>query len=145
MKPSKNWLQRLLFRDRRSAGRCSLPPLIAHYWTGDPPSGQCIRDISLTGLFVQTEPNWYPGTIVRITLQRTDGTVEDREDCTTVQAMAVRLETDGVGFAFVMPPITKRRRHAENVDLVANRESLKRFVNKLKQGNLEARFGPWID
>jgi hypothetical protein len=63
----------------------------------------------------------------------------------TVQAMAVRVEADGVGFAFVMPAITKRRRWVDHVDLVADRESLTRFVDKLKQGNLEARFDPWID
>ena len=48
-------------------------------------------------------------------------------------------------FAFVTPAIIKRRRQVENEDLVADRESLKRFVDKLKNGNLEARFDPWID
>ncbi len=145
MTPSKNWLQRLWSKDRRSADRCLFPPLIAHYWTGGPPSGQRIRDISHSGLFLQTDQKWYPGTIVRITLQRNDITSGNPERYMTVQGMVVRDEPDGAGFAFILPAITRKRRRLEGVDLVVDKESLEKFVNKLKEKNIEVCFDAWVD
>ncbi len=70
-KPSNSWLKNLFSSssDRRNATRHLSPQLIAFYWNGGAPVAHAFRDISRTGLFLLTDDNWYPGTIVRLTLQ----------------------------------------------------------------------------
>ena len=72
-RPPKSWLQRWWSPDPRRAPREPAKGLAAYYWTGAPPAAHSIRDISSTGLYVVTEERWYPGTLVLMTLQRTDG------------------------------------------------------------------------
>ena len=104
MKRGKNWLQRLLSQDRRSADRHLKPRLVAYYWDGAAPVPHEIRDISLNGMYLLTTERWYPGTLVMITLQRTDSSAYARDARSiAVQAKVVRWGPDGVGFKLIFP------------------------------------------
>ena len=41
------------------------------YWDGSVPAGHQLRDVSLAGAYLYTSERWYPGTIIRLLLQRT--------------------------------------------------------------------------
>jgi hypothetical protein len=104
--PPRSWLQRWLFPEpedpRRNAHRKPAPGLTAHFFTGGAPQAHAIRDISESGLFVVTAERWYPGTIIRMTLSKTDISGHLSERSITVQARSVRWGNDGVGLEFVL-------------------------------------------
>jgi len=134
MSSGKNWFERLwsTSKDNRRAERRPGPPLIAHYWTGAAPAGQGIQDISATGLYLQTEQRWYPGTVVKLILQRTDGLEEETEDSIAVQAKVVRMDSNGVGFAFVVEKAQPVRPGQSRLDVVADQKSLDEFLLRLR-------------
>jgi hypothetical protein len=132
-RPPKNWLQRWWSPDPRKAPRDHVPGLAAYYWNGAPPKAHNIRDISSTGLYLVTEERWYPGTLVLMTLQRTDCGDESSERTISVHSRAVRWGADGVGLQFVL---SKAHNPPAGVNLqngVDERE-LERFLQKLKNG-----------
>jgi hypothetical protein len=92
----------ILTRDHRRTERKHDPAVVAHYWTGSAPEAQRVGDISWQGMYLLTEHRWCLGTIIRITLQRSDGVREGEEHSVTVQAKVTRLGTDGVAFAFIL-------------------------------------------
>lgn len=98
----KQWWKWLLSNDRRRTDRQSAPKLVVYYWTGASPKQHQVRDISPTGLYVVTDERWYPGTVVKMTLQRTNGTEANVVEHISVECKAVRWGEDGVGLAFVM-------------------------------------------
>jgi hypothetical protein len=139
MKSVNRWLEQLSFRDRRKTTRQESPHLVAHYWDGAAPLAHRIRDISSTGLYLLTEQRWYPGTLVRILLQRTDVAETDPDRSITVNAKVVRSGSDGVGLALVLlaahaPPGT----HRVSVD-GANRQSFHRFLELFLGSESEQR------
>jgi hypothetical protein len=89
-------------RDRRRADRQSLPNLIAYFFTGGAPEPQKIRNISVTGFYLQTEDRWMPGTVVRMTLQKMGSKGDDPSDTITVNSRIVRWGPDGEGFEFIL-------------------------------------------
>ena len=89
-------------RERRRAERQSLPGLIAYFFTGGAPEPQRIRNISVTGFFLETEDRWMPGTVVRMTLQKAGSKGDDPSDSITVNSRIVRWATDGEGFEFML-------------------------------------------
>src|SRR5579863_3173200 len=98
----KTWLQNWLSSDRRRSHRQPLPGLVAYYWTGGTPRAYQISDISTSGFYVLTEERWFPGTLVLMTLQRTDSSGRNTEDSIAVQSRVVRWGSDGLGLAFVL-------------------------------------------
>jgi hypothetical protein len=72
VKQPKNWFERWWSPDPRRAPRVPGNGLAAYYWNGALPAAHGIRDISSSGVYVVTEERWYPGTLVLMTLQRTD-------------------------------------------------------------------------
>ncbi|MGB6690348.1 MAG: PilZ domain-containing protein, partial [Terracidiphilus sp.] len=97
------------------------------YWTGAAPQAHNIRDISSTGLYVVTEERWYPGTLVLMTLQRTDDGEEVSERSIAVMSRAVRWGEDGVGLQFILPKAQDPRR-GDGVD----RKTLEKFLQGLR-------------
>jgi hypothetical protein len=89
-------------RDRRRADRQSLPGLIAYFFTGGAPEPQKIRNISVTGFYLETEDRWMPGTVVRMTLQKLGSKGDDPSDTITVNSRIVRWGPDGEGFEFIL-------------------------------------------
>jgi uncharacterized membrane protein (UPF0127 family) len=130
----RSWLDRWWSPDPRKAPREPSPGLAAYYWNGAAPQAHGIRDISSTGLYVVTEERWYPGTLVLMTLQRTDVGEEIEERAIQVQSRAVRWGNDGVGLKFVLPDSREMRRGHNNVVDGADKKGLDRFLRKLRKG-----------
>ena len=128
MKSVNRWLESLSSRERRRAPRREVPNLVAHYWDGAAPLAHRIRDISSTGLYLLTEQRWYPGTLVRILLQRTDVAETDPDRSITVNAKVVRSGSDGVGLTLVLLE-SHASRGAQGVSVDgADRQSFHRFL-----------------
>jgi Flp pilus assembly protein TadG len=92
-----------------------------------------IRNISATGFYLLTRERWHPGTLVTMTLQRTDGTKEnsDTEQYISVLSKVVRVGQDGVGLMFVPVEVkssdsVKYQRHKP-----ADKRALGRFLKHL--------------
>ncbi len=132
VRPPRNWLERWWSPDPRQAPREAAPGLAAYYWNGAAPKAHSIRDISSSGLYVVTEERWYPGTLVLMTLQRTDGRDKTAERSIAVQSRAVRWGNDGVGLEFVLPHARNIRRGYDPMTEGADRKALDRFLRKLK-------------
>jgi PilZ domain len=133
----RDWIKKLTSSDHRKAPRTESPLLVAYYWDGSVPMSHEIRNISATGFYLLTRERWHPGTVVTMTLQRTDGTKEDKEDTNperyiSVMSKVVRLGQDGVGFAFV--PLEARDSGAEKASKgkPAGKKALDRFMEQLK-------------
>jgi hypothetical protein len=98
------WFARSKSHDRRSGERHSVPLLVAYYWNGANATPHGVRDMSTSGVYVETEDRWYPGTLVLITLQKSVGDADAQLPRSIgVQSKVVRSGPDGVGFTFVFP------------------------------------------
>ncbi len=106
----RNWFEELMFADQRRAQRHSTPRLVAYYWDGATPQARPIRDVSSRGLYLVTEQRWYPGTLVTMTLQRTEKEHDGTKRSIAVQARVIRDGDDGVAFAFAFPQAADARR-----------------------------------
>ena len=134
-RPPRTWLERWWSPDPRRAPREVLPGLAAYYWNGAAPEPHGIRDISSSGLYVVTEERWYPGTLVLMTLTRTDVGEEVEERSIAVQSRAVRWGNDGVGLKFVLPDEKNIKRGHNMLTDGADRKALEKFLQRLKKGN----------
>jgi len=104
-KKKKSWLQKLISPDPvepRKNTRETVPGLTAYFFTGGTPMAQTIRDISSTGLFVVTEERWYPGTLVQMTLKKTEEGMPRTEYSISLTVKALRWGNDGVGVQFIL-------------------------------------------
>lgn len=136
-KKKKGWLQRMFGpaepAEPRKNMRESVPGLTAYFFTGGTPVAHPIRDISTTGLFVVTEERWYPGTLVQMTLKKTEEGIPRTEYSIALMAKALRWGNDGVGVAFVL-----RDSHVSGYDALwaegATREEMDRFLDRIGLG-----------
>jgi hypothetical protein len=135
-KKKKGWLQRFLAPEEvqpRKNLRESLPGLTAYFFTGGTPVAHTIRDISSTGLFVVTDERWYPGTLVQMTLKKTEEGMPRTEYSIALMAKSLRWGNDGVGVAFVLRDPRNSGYdafHAEG----ATRAELDQFLEKIGLG-----------
>lgn len=97
----KSWLPQGNSRDRRGAKRTRWPRLVAYDASGTALVVHGVRDISATGLYLMTDERWPMGTLVRMTLQRSDGLDDLSMQPITVQLKVTRWGHDGVGLEFV--------------------------------------------
>jgi len=125
--------------DNRQAERQARPSVVAHYWTGAAPMAIGIRDISSKGLYLLTDERWYPGTVVKITLQGMKGTDESPGQSIAVQSKVVRWDTDGVGLAFVLASQRDPSREKGPMDVVMDQKTLDIFLTQLRANNSEVR------
>ncbi len=133
--PPKNWLQRWWSPDPRVAPRDPAHGLAAYYWNGAAPQAHSVKDISSSGLYLVTEERWYPGTLVMMTLQRTECGEENAERSISVHSRAIRWGNDGVGLQFVMAnPNLAHSGVTAAVDGVDKKE-LERFLKRLRMGD----------
>jgi hypothetical protein len=132
VRQQRNWFKRWWSPDPRKAPREKEPGLAAYYWNGATPVAHGVRDISSAGLYVVTEERWYPGTLVLMTLQRTDHGDEYAERSIAVQTRAVRWGPDGVGLQFVLAA-EKDLRAGKSATLdSAGRKEFDLFLEQLK-------------
>lgn len=112
--------------DRRRSDRVQTPKLAVYYWTGSKPVQHEVRDISPTGLYVVTEERWYPGTIVKMTLQRTGGGADEH---VSVESRAVRWGKDGVGLQFILLDSAKPVNKSRVLNEVIDKKSMEKFLS----------------
>ena len=129
----KTWLQNWLSSDRRRAQRTPLPGLVAYYWTGSAPRAYQIADISSTGFYLLTEERWFPGTMVLMTLQRTDSSGQNLDDSIAVQSRVVRWGSDGLGLAFVLSKYVDSRDTDALRQHGADKKTLEKFLARMKK------------
>jgi uncharacterized membrane protein (UPF0127 family) len=133
-KPPKSWLERWWSPDPRKAPRMDSPGLAAYYWTGAAPQARNIKDISNTGLYIVTEERWYPGTLVLMTLQRTDLGEESLERSISVHSRAVRWGNDGVGLQFILKNSPSMGPGKSPLVDAVDKKELDKFLEKLRRG-----------
>ncbi len=121
--------------ERRQSNRQPTANLKAYFWTGATPKAHEVRDVSPTGLYLKTEERWYPGTVVTMTLQRTDVPEESTERTITVQSKAVRSDADGVGLEFVLPEGKDGLETKNDFGKAANKKKLHRFLRFFDRRN----------
>jgi hypothetical protein len=119
---------------RRSAQRYIEPRLVAFYWDGVVPQPRYIRDVSASGFYLLTEERWYPGTLITMTLQRTEKSGDGSKRSIAVQARVIRSGEDGVAVKFVFLQAEQgpqvRSIIAEGVGL-ADKKTLELFLQPL--------------
>lgn len=94
-------LEKFLVPEADRAERRSVDQFAAYRWDGTGLAFDPVRNISASGLFLETNARWQPGTILALTLQR-EGPLElDPARRITTQAKVVRCGTDGVGLSFL--------------------------------------------
>jgi hypothetical protein len=132
---SASWFIRFLrwlSTDRRSAKRHPLPGLVAYYWTGGAPQAFHIGDISANGLYLLTDERWYPGTMILMTLQRTNTDGDDPDDFISVLTKVARWGTDGVGLSFI-PSNTVDLNSGEILpETGVGKKALNRFIQRVQ-------------
>jgi len=106
----KNWFEELMAGNQRRPQRYVAPRLVAYFFDGGTPTAHCIRDVSSSGMYLLTTQRWYPGTLVTITLQRTEKDQAGVKQSITVQARVMRSAEDGVGLRFGVPKTAEGRR-----------------------------------
>jgi PilZ domain len=130
MKSVASWFTKLSSTDHRKAQRMKAPLLVAYYWDGAAPMAHAVQDISSTGFYLLTGERWLPGTMVTMTLQRTDivnknsGTISHL----AVMSKVVRLDKNGVGFTFI--PLEERPESLNGRP--AGKKALAQFLDQLK-------------
>lgn len=82
------------------AERRPLPGLAAYHWDGSVPKLDRVRNISSTGVYLQTPDRWDMGEIITLTLQREGPPRMGFDHCVRLKTQAVRWGDDGVGLAF---------------------------------------------
>jgi len=126
---------RWLSTDRRGSKRHPLPGLVAYYWTGGAPQAFHIADISNNGLYLLTDERWFPGTMILMTLQRTNTDGDDPDDFISVLTKVIRWGTDGVGLSFV-PSNTVDLNSGETLpETGVGRKALHRFIQRVQQSD----------
>ncbi len=118
--------------DRRRANRYPLPGLVAFHWTGGAPKAYQLGDISETGFYLLTEERPLPGTIILMTLQRTDAGSESDGDSIAVHTKVVRWGVDGVGLLFVLAGSPSHNGGETMSENRADLKALKGFLARLK-------------
>ena len=132
---------RLWSKDRRRAKRHASFLLVAHYWDGASPAPRQVRDVGFGGMYLETEDQWYPNTLIKMTLTRSDKAEGEPDRSVAVTARVVRAGTDGVAFAFVLPSSMQAVDPESDLSMEADRETLKRFLSRLPKagGNSVSR------
>ena len=129
-----NWFEELMSQQRRSARRHIEPRLIAFYWHGVVPQPRHISNVSAGGFYLLTEDRWYPGTLITMTLQRTEKSGDGSTSSIAVQARVIRAGEDGVAVKFVFPKAEQGRQVrsiiADGVSL-ADKKTLELFLQPL--------------
>lgn len=117
--------------DRRAAGRHPLPGLIAYHQIGGTPQANRLGNISKNGFYLLTDERPYLGTMILMTLQKSDANGENIGDSISVFTKVIRQGSDGVGLAFVTARSTTTKGGEQPAKHVADRETLEEFLEGL--------------
>ena len=125
----QRWLSSETPRIQRLS-RHPLPELIAYHWSGGTPHPYALGDISGTGFYLLTDERPYPGTLIKMTLQRTSTGNERLQDSVAVYAKVVRWGPDGVGFAFAALNAKDAKKTDHRLGDLADQETLNMFLKR---------------
>lgn len=89
-------------KNRRRAGRIWGPALTAVYWTGGANTPLRVRDINADGAYIETDRDWFVGTVVHLVLQREGADNSSALESFGLWARIVRNEPGGIGVEFIM-------------------------------------------
>lgn len=123
---------RWLSTDRRASKRHPLPGLVAYYWTGGAPEAFHIADISGVGLYLLTDERWFPGTMILMTLQRTNTDGEGPDDYIAVQTRVARWGSDGLGLSFVPSNAVDLNTGQPLPEMGVGKKALHRFIQRVQ-------------
>ena len=139
MKSVTGWFKRISSPEHRKAQRTKGPLLVAYYWDGSAPISRTIQNISSNGFYLVTRERWLPGTMVTMTLQRTNMAHENSgtDRHISVLSKVVRLDEDGVGFAFI--PLEPHPGDLKSKPV--GQKALNSFLQQLKLDRGHAIFG----
>ena len=118
--------------ERRRASRYVSPGLVAFYWTGGAPRSFEVGKISATGLYLLTKERWAPETRIQMTLQTAAPEGKNSSDSIHVLTEVVNLDSDGVGFRFVLPESERQKSGDRLPGEETNKKALERFLRRLK-------------
>jgi hypothetical protein len=94
-------LNRARISERREDGRICVRDLEVFYAAGSKQMRSRVKDMSATGVYLQTDERWLPGTRVLLTLQRTGLLGQRLGPPLPLRARSVRAGEDGVALTFV--------------------------------------------
>jgi hypothetical protein len=137
MNPVINFLKKLSSSEHRHAQRRRTPKLVAYFWDGSSPMAHEVSNISSTGFYLLTKERWHLGTIVTMTLQRTDAAPADSgmQNHISVLSKVIRLDEDGVGFAFIPIETNGNDSTRPSVSRPVGKKALNRFLEQLQFDN----------
>ena len=132
METVRSWFKKLSSANHRRADRLESPMLVAYYWDGSIPEGHEIRNISSTGFYLATGMRWLPGTVITMTLQRTDipDATSSPEGYITVLSKVIRVDKDGVGLVFV--PVAEHNGANSRTRGAISKKAIGKFLEHLK-------------
>lgn len=89
-------------RERRRSPRIKVEDLTASYWTGAAPSPRPVREIGMAGAVIETDDAYYPGTLMRVSLDVPDGAHASHPAVSfALWARVVRKVSKGIGVEFL--------------------------------------------
>ena len=132
METVRKWLKKLSSANHRRDNRLESPTLVAYYWDGSIPEGHEVRNISSTGFYVVTGERWIPGTVITMTLQRTDipDATSNPEGYITVLSKVIRVDKDGVGLIFL--PVAEKNGANGRTRGAISKKAIGKFMEHLK-------------
>jgi hypothetical protein len=83
-------------------------------------------------MYLETEDQWYPNTLIKMTLTRSDKAEGEPGRSVAVTARVVRAGTDGVAFAFVLPSSIQALDAESDFHGEADLRNLKAFLARLQ-------------
>lgn len=100
------WPRWIVKREARFEKRQALPQALVHYWDGGMSRTCSLRNISLSGMYIEAGDRWFPNTIIKVMLEarpaRRDKQGKGRAVAICVLAKVVRADSSGVGLEFVL-------------------------------------------
>jgi len=105
--------------ERRGGQRICPCNLVAYYWTGATPEPRPVRDIGVSGAFVEAPEIFYPGTLIQMALVDQSESAPGPEGRMFVCAKALERRIDG--FSVCFPFLAGKERRA-----------MRNFIERLK-------------
>src|SRR5215831_56772 len=149
-------LEKFLAPEADRAERRRVDQFAAYRWDGSALAQDMVRDISSSGLYLETTSRWQPGTILTLTLQREGPLDPDPSRRVTTQVRVIRNGSDGVGLSFLWAKDDPESRQWESLlaalidqTRTADMQSLARmveafaFLGRICSGGAE-EIGEWV-
>ncbi|HWA95895.1 MAG TPA: PilZ domain-containing protein [Terracidiphilus sp.] len=103
MSPIPNWIGQVALGFKDRAERRPLPGLIAFHANGRKSELDRIRNISATGMFLETRARWPKNALISLWIQKAESADASTDQGVALQATVVRRDANRVGLSFVLP------------------------------------------